>query len=91
MLGVFAGMKEGRIDLEAIRFGGMSVSGARPRETMSLPDSHVHCMEHLKRMDSVCDEYFGAVVGCLPRTVSGKDYQPAPGPSLWTAAYFDLN
>ena len=90
MLGVFAGTKQGRPDLDGICFGGMSVAGARPRETVSLPDSHVLCLEYLKQMDLVCDEYFGAVLANLPKTVSGKDYQPAAGPSMWPTSYFDI-
>jgi hypothetical protein len=90
MLGVFTGTKEGRLDLEGICFGGMSVVGARPRETLSLPDSHVLCVEYLKQMDSVCDEYFGAVLTYLPKTVSGKDYRPASGPSFWPSCYFEI-
>jgi hypothetical protein len=90
MLGVFTGTKEGRPDLDGICFGCMSVVGARPRETVSLPDSHVLCVEYLKQMDIVCDDYFGAVLTCLPKTVSGKDYQPPSGPSLWPTSYFDI-
>ena len=90
MLGVFAGTKDGRVDLDGICFGGMSVAGARSRETVSLRDSHLLCVEYLKQMDVVCDEYFGAVLKYLPKTVNGMDYQPVAGPSMWATSYFDI-
>jgi hypothetical protein len=90
MLGVFTGQREGRPDLDGICFGGMSVAGARPRETVSLPESHTRCVEYLKQMDIVCDEYFGAVLAFLPKTVNGKNYQLGSGPILWPVSYFEI-
>jgi hypothetical protein len=90
MLDVSTGTKEGRPDLDGIRFGGRSVAGARPRETMSLHDSHVHCVEYLRRMDVVCDEYFGAILTSLPKTVNGRSYLQASGTSSLPVSYFDI-
>jgi hypothetical protein len=90
MLGVFAHRKEGQLDIESLRFGGMSVVGAKPRESRSLMETHKLCGEYLKLMDSVCDEYYAAVLSHLPKTIDGRKYETPPKGSLWPDPYFEV-
>jgi hypothetical protein len=61
--------------LEDIRFGHVSLTGATDRILLTLSQTHMECITHLREFDRNCASMLTEIIQALPITINSRTYE----------------